>query len=364
MFDLKLLVPAGAGLLLSFSTTADRVAFAPEAGLTVTRTIENRFTLDLEDFMMDVDGQDMTAMFGGIPEMSMTNTSTVVVNDEYVEMAEGRPAKLRRTYETIGSNAIVDVSMAGEGETNETEMTSPLEGAEVVFAWDTEAGEFVATYADEEDSRDPELLEGLEEDMDLRALLPARDVEVGESWDIPFDVLLSLVMPGGNLSLQSQDMQDMEDMDMGQFEDVLEEMFDQYRDAAEGLFDGERKATYQGMREVDGEKLAVITLVIDTDGVLDFADMLLDMMDRMGDISDMPMEMDMSIAAADLLLAVDGEGELLWDARRGIFRSMVMEAEMSMGLEMAMDMDMGGQTGTMDLSVEMFGDIESSFTAR
>ena len=364
MIDLKLLVPAGAGLLLSFSTTADRIAFAPESGLTVTRTIENRLTLDLEDFAMDVDGQDMTAMMGGIPEVSFTNTNSVVVTDEFVEMAEGRPAKLKRTYDTIGNHVLVDASMMGEGQTDETEMSSELEGAEVVFTWDTESGEFVASYADEEDSRDPELLEGLSEDMDLRMLLPGREVEVGESWDIPFDALFSMLLPGGNLGAQPDGMDEMDaDMDMGQMEDLMRELMDEYADAAESLFDGERKATYQGMREVDGEKLAVISLVIDTDGTLDFADMILDMMDRMGEISEMPMEMDMSIAAADLLMTVEGEGELLWDARRGIFRSMEMEAEMSIGVEMAMDMDMGGQATTMDITVELFGDLESSFVA-
>jgi len=364
MIDLKLLAPAGAGLLLSFSSTADRVAFAPETGLSVTRTIENVMTMDLEDFVMDLDGQDMTAMFGGIPEMSMTNTTSVTVTDEYVEMAEGRPAKLKRTFDAIGNETLVDVAMMGEGETQETAMTSRLEGAEVVFTWDTEAGEFVASYADEEDDRDPEMLRGLEEDMDLRSLLPGREVEVGESWDIPLDAFFSLILPGGNLALEPEGgMGEMEDVDMGQINELMDSMMADYADSMESLLDGERKATYQGMREVEGGKLAVITLTIDTDGVLDFSDMIMDMMDRVGDISEMPMEFDMAIAAADLMLTVEGEGELLWDARRGIFRSMELEVDMSMGMEMAMDMDMGGESATMDMAVEFSGEMQSSFTA-
>lgn len=364
MIDLKLLVPAGAGLLLSFSSTADRVAFSPETGLSVTRTIENVVTMDLEDFVMDVDGQDMTAMMGGIPEMSMTNTTSVTVTDEFLEMAEGRPAKLKRTFDSIANESIVDVSMMGEGETQETPMNSELEGAEVVFTWDTEAGEFVATWADEDDDRDTDMLEGLEEDMDLRALLPGRDVEVGESWDIPLDALLSLVMPGGNLGFEPEGMDEFDaDMDLGEIEELMNSMMDDYADAMESLFDGERKATYQGMREDEGTKYAVISLTMDTDGVLDFSDIIMDMMDRMGDVMDMPMEVDMSIAAADLMMTIEGEGELLWDARRGIFRSMELEVDMSMGIEVAMDMDMGGESATMDMGVEMSGEMQTSYSA-
>lgn len=363
MIDLKLLAPAGAGLLLSFSSTADRVAFAPEAGLSVTRSIENVMTMDLEDFVMDVDGQDMTAMFGGIPEMSMTNTTSVTVTDEYVEMAEGRPAKLKRTFDAIGNESIVDVSMMGEGETQETALSSELEGAEVVFTWDTEAGEFVASYADEEDGRDPDLLLGLEEDMDLRALLPGREVEVGESWDIPVEAFISLVMPGGSLGLEPEGMEDFEaEMDMGQMEDLMNSLMEDYADAMDSLFDGERKATYQGMREVEGANLAVIELTLDTDGVLDFSEIIMDMMDRMGDVMDMPMEADMAISGADLMLTLEGGGELLWDARRGIFRSMEIEVDMTMGMEMSMDMDMGGESHSMDMAVELSGAMESAYT--
>src|SRR5690606_23411492 len=100
---------------------ADRLAFAPENGTSVSRSFETRFTLDLEDMTLELDGQDMTAMMGGLPEMSVTNTTTVSVTDKIVEMGEGRPKTLERTYDSIGTNTAVDVSMMGEGDSNETD---------------------------------------------------------------------------------------------------------------------------------------------------------------------------------------------------------------------------------------------------
>jgi hypothetical protein len=361
-FDLKLLVPATAGVLLSFSGAADRVAFAPEKGLTLKRTVENRMTMDLEDMTLDLDGQDMTAMMGGLPEMSFTTTMNVVVSDEYVEVAEGRPAKLKRTFDTIGANTVVDVSMAGEGESNETPTTSDLEGGTVLFTWDEEKGEFVASWANEGETRDAELLEGLEEDMDLRAFIPGRDLEPGESWDIDPIALGALLFPGGDLGMKGEEAEDME-MDMSQFEDMFTEMLTQYEDALAGLLDGERKATYEGMREVDGRTLAVISFKIDTDGSMDMSSMIADAIDKIGEITEMPAEVDMQIGAANLTMAFDGTGQLLWNPRRGTFESLTIEVDMTMGMELSMDIDAQGEAHSVDMTMEMAGDMASNYAA-
>jgi hypothetical protein len=358
----RLLVPATAGVFLSFSSAADRVAFAPEQGLTLKRTIENRMTLDLEDMTFDLDGQDMTAMMGGLPEMSFTNTMNIAVTDTFVATADGRPAKLERTFDTIGSNTVVDVAMAGEGESDETPMTSELEGAKVVFTFDEEAGEFVAKWADEAETRDAELLEGLEEDLDLRAFLPGRDVEVGESWDIDAMTLASLVMPGGSLGLKPEEMSE-DGPDMGEFEDMFTEMFAQYEEAFSGLLEGERKATYEGVRDVEGRSLAVITLKLDTDGSMDMSGMLADMVDKISELAEEMPEFELDIAAANLSVTLDGTGTLLWDPRRGTFDSLTLEVDMTFGMEVSVDLDAQGETHSMDMTMEMAGDMASNFKA-
>ena len=47
-----------------------------------------------------------------------------------------------------------------------------------------------------------ELLTNLDEDMDLRALLPAKEVAKGDAWDIDTKSLKSLLLPGGDLKLK------------------------------------------------------------------------------------------------------------------------------------------------------------------
>lgn len=358
----RLLVPATAGVFLSFSSAADRVAFAPEQGLTLKRTIESRMTFDLEDMTFDLDGQDMTAMMGGLPEMSFTNTLNVAVSDEIVETADGRPAKLKRTYEAIGSNFAMDMSMAGEGQSEETAMTSELEGGTVVFTFDEEAGEFVPKWADEAETRDVELLEGLDEDLDLRAFLPGRDVEVGESWDIDAMTLATLVMPGGTLGFKPEDTGE-EGPDMGEFEDMFTEMFTQYEEAFTSLLDGERKATYEGMRDVEGRSLAVITLKLDTDGSMDMSGMLADMVDKISELAEEMPDFELDIAAANLSITLDGTGTLLWDPRRGTFESLTMEVDVTMGMEVSVDIDAQGETHSMDMTMEMAGDMATNFKA-
>ncbi|MCA9298834.1 MAG: hypothetical protein KDA28_07195 [Phycisphaerales bacterium] len=361
----KFLVPASAGLLLSFSATPDRVAFAPEKGLSVTRSFETRVTMDLEDMTLEMDGQDMTAMMGGLPEMSMTTTNTVSVTDEFVEMGQGRPKKLKRTYDSIASNTVVDVSMMGEGQSNETAASSDLEGGTVVFTWDDEKGEFGKRWADENETRDADLLEGLEEDMDLRQFLPTADVEVGTSWDIPTKALLSLVMPGGNLGMEPDDMDsDMGDMDMDQITQMFEEMMDEYSSTVEELFSGERKATYEGRREIDGTTYAVISLKLDTDGTVDLSGMIEDLIDRMMEITESDVEVDLTISTADLNVTIDGSGQLLWDPKRNTFASLTMTNDISFSVEVSMDVDAMGEAHSMDMTLEMSGDTETKISAR
>ena len=206
------------------------------------------------------------------------------------------------------------------------------------------------------------MLEGLEEDLDLRAFLPGRDVEVGESWDIDAMTLASLVMPGGSLGLKPAEMSE-DGPDMGEFEDMITEMFGQYEEAFTGLLEGERKATYEGVRDVDGRSLAVITLKLDTDGSMDMSGMLADMVDKISELAEEMPDFELDIAAANLSVTLDGTGTLLWDPRRGTFESLTLEVDMTFGMEVSVDLDAQGETHSMDMTMEMAGDMASNFKA-
>ena len=50
-----------------------------------------------------------------------------------------------------------------------------------------------------------ELLKGLNEDMDLRALLPKDEVKVGDEWDIEVSGLASVIAPGGERKIKPEE---------------------------------------------------------------------------------------------------------------------------------------------------------------
>jgi hypothetical protein len=79
--------------------------------------------------------------------------------DEYRRVGDGRPLLLRRTFE---------------------EAPSPFAGTSVVFTWVPEEGAYGKYYDAREASESA--LRDLTEDLDLRALLPASAVAVGDTW--------------------------------------------------------------------------------------------------------------------------------------------------------------------------------------
>jgi len=86
--------------------------------------------------------------------------------DEYLEVGNGRPLRLRRVFERSGN---------------------PLEGTSVVFTWVPEEGAY-GKYYDAREGPESALRE-LAEDLDLRALLPASAVAVGEHWQVSGETL-------------------------------------------------------------------------------------------------------------------------------------------------------------------------------
>ena len=144
-------------------------------------------------------------------------------------------------------------SLSGPEGDEEQDLTSELEGATVVFAWDAEEEEYTVEYAEGEEG-DEELLEELEWDMDASFLLPDDDVEEGTTWDLGPELADLLTDLAGDLHL--------EDEDEDEEEDPMSELIDEASDAMEGEF----QATYAGMREVDGVQVAAFDLSAELTG--------------------------------------------------------------------------------------------------
>jgi hypothetical protein len=346
-YQKSLLVAAlAAPALLAFVAPADKVAFAPSEGASLTKTFTTSGTFQLDDLSVNVGGMDQA------PDMEMTISwaQNVAVTDTYESTKDGAPVKLRRTYDELGQelevDVVVDMSAMG-GDTQEDGASgsgsSDLEGKTVNFVWDEDDGSYKKSYHDEEGDED--LLEGILEDMDLRALLPSEEVSEGDEWEIDLAGLTSILAPGGDLKIELEmDGEEMEGPDPSDLADINELMKD--------LLDGEATGKYVGQREVDGTKYGVCEINIEIDTAKDMTDMLEEMMGEQ-----MPEGMDVSFDRMDLELTLESKGELLWDLRGGHVHAFSIEGDMTIVLDMGMSMDMGGQEMTMEMSMEMSGTL-------
>ncbi len=176
------LVPSAAACLvaLALSPPAPEIAFHPEEGRSLTKTFGSQMSLDLDELSLIVDGQDMGAMMGDMT-FGLETDSTYVVTDEYASMGDGRPQKLHRTFDELSqqSEVNIEIAAAGMAETQGSASASELEGLSVVFTWNADDFEYDVAFADGDG--DQALLEGLEEDMDMRGILPDGPVSEGDS---------------------------------------------------------------------------------------------------------------------------------------------------------------------------------------
>jgi len=120
----------------------------------------------------------------------------------------------------------------------------------VVFTWNADDERFdVQAAADQK--LDAELLDGLDEDMDLRAFLPDKPVAKGDSWDVEPAAFHAVLWPGGRLPFHDAD------------KDEPDEIEHELNAALYASLDGDAKVTYAGQREEDGVKVFVLHVKAD-----------------------------------------------------------------------------------------------------
>lgn len=316
-------------MLLAGDWRGEHAAFQPKPGTTLTKTVEIEGDLELEEMKVLVDGADMSQMMPEM-EMSMKTHQKLVVADTYVEVADGQPQRLERSFEVISSKTASSGSTpAGDQESN-IELESELEGSKVVFNF--EDGEYKAAFA-EGTKGDEKLLDGLVEDIDLRGFLAAGEMDEGETWKIAGEAVKALLLPGGDLKLRpaegSESMAGMESMNFSP-SDMLSEL--------EGTF----SATFTGTRKENGVQVAVIRLALDGSSANDLTARMQEMMESAED----------ERARAVKTTAFDGEweyeaeGELLWNLEAGHVHGLTLSGE----LRLIMDVTMGFGDKEMEIS--------------
>ncbi len=230
-------------LLLGNARVPDEIAFRVESGTTLVRTMTQAFEMELESMTVTMNGEEVPAELVGEFDMSMQREDQYEITDVFEAMDGGRPTRLRRTFDRLGGRETITYKHPDDQQTDESDYESELEGKSVVFSWDEDEERFDVAFV-EGTQGDSTLLEDLEEDMDLRDLLPPGEVEEGESWEVDVKVFDQTMEPGGDLRLEDTE---------GEEEEDSEDQFDEN-------LSGTITATYKGTVEEDGVRLAVIAI--------------------------------------------------------------------------------------------------------
>jgi len=328
-------------LLVALAAPADRPSFHPAAGLSVTKTFTTHNQFKLDDMQVSVGGQSQPMQM----DMEMDMEQTVEVTDTYAEVSGDKVGKLVRRFDTLSGQGSMSMEVPGMGaKDQEITTASPLEGKTVAFTWNEDTGEHEIAYVGGDG--DQALLEGLEEPMDLRALLPKEDVEEGATWEVDVKSLRSVLMPGGDLKLepQEEELKQMPGMgdNMSNLADLLGEMLQ-----------GEATAEYRGKRTVDGVEVGVIGLKIDIKSSSDITEQVREKME------DMPGMPKMEVDHVDVELQMSGEGTLYWDLAAGIVHSFEFSGTARTVMDTGMSIEQGEGTMEIEQTMEMSGTFGS-----
>jgi hypothetical protein len=339
--------------LLATDVAKETIAFAPKDGTKLTKTYELTMVSELDDMQALMNGEESPMM----PSMEMTTTTSLklVVTDEYVSVKDGAPRKLVRTFDNLDHEVAMPMSMEMMGETMEVDMhatgTSPLEGKQVTFTWDADAGVYKKAYPEGDDG-DVDLLDALAEDMDLRAFLPSGAVAEGDSWDVEPQAVLDALFPGGDLAFHMESDGDEAPMGGGGADS-----FPPPSAVWQDLDGSSVSAKFAGTREVDGQRVAVIEIEVELEGTGDLTDFMAEQI-----AEQMPEGIEAEVGGADVESAIEAKGELLWNLSAGHAVSLSFEGEQSSIMNQSFSVAFGGDSMEIEQTMETSGELQFKVT--
>jgi hypothetical protein len=247
----------------------------------VLRTLETTYDLALVSRRTEIDGKEAEGVLHVGPGLEIRINTHCVAHDTFEKVVDERPRKITRRFGATSADTITSHPQnAAYG--SEHQIKSPLDGRCVEFVWNDDRLDYDTTACDDS-SIDGALLRGMNEDMDLQALLPRDPVAVGDHWQsVLGDDILRL---GGTLGL------------------------DGYSEKPGSLtFRTSSKLDARYDRDIvdGGLRLAVLQITLDTTSVAKWTD---------GD-NDNPNELEATTTL---------EGELKWDITGGRARSLTLE---------------------------------------
>jgi len=336
--------------LVAALAPADKVAFHPEAGSKLSRSFAVKSNFSLDDFSMSMDGKPAPAIE---MEMDISVNLDIGVTDQYVSLAADRPKELVRSFDKLASGGSFSMQMAqmpGGGMEKSITGSSELEGKSVKFTWNEDDKKYDVAF--KEGEGDSKLLEKLDENMDVRGLLPGKEVSSGDTWDIPVKAFREILAPGGDLSIRPK-AEGEEDVGMMPGMDNFGDMASMLGDT----FEGEAKGEYKGTREVDGVTVGVIHLTLKMKSSNDMSEAVKKHM------PDLPDEVSkFEIDHVDVDADIEGEGTLLWNLAGGFAQSLELTGKMKMAMDSGMSIGVQGRDMSMEQSMSMSGTLSNSMT--
>lgn len=281
-----------AGLVGGFGdSTGDAVTFHPEIGIQLAKRFVTQGRLA------------WPASTGKTGAISFRYELACV--DEFRALAAGKPLELLRTLETVQVRG-EDVDLAGYLVGRKILEVKPweydgsqLEGKRLRFLWSDEEQDDARSWVGDEGN---ELVRSaMNVDLDLRALLPEREVERGDSWKVDGGFIWEALLPGLDLERITRSS------DPAQIPHVTSDLIESLRRL---LANTEATCTWRGTWVVDGRDLGEIELAgsvrqgVSLDGVIFLS----------GD------QYQTSALSMDLDLALGGTCQ--WDMQEGRFASL------------------------------------------
>jgi len=325
----------------------ERLRFEPAAVTVLSKNLYISHELALESMGQTLAGGPFR------PERIAGSISTwhkVTVDDELLEVQDGVPARLRRTFTDLGGGGKLRFGPQTGPRTREEEavLTSPMRDRTVDLLWVPEERSWSRCWSRLE--ADEVWLAGLDGDADLLALLPPGEVAVGESWEIPLTAVRALLAPGGNTLITPRTRnvfsRTVEIGVGGDFSEIL---------ASE--LSGRLSARLAEVREEGGARLARVELALEgLHGVNDRTELWR---------TSMPIEEKREKArllGAFLEYTLDATGVLVWDLTAGHARSLELEGRQRFVTTLSKDLA-GPQGPTrMDAQSTFAGTLTLSFT--
>ena len=228
-----------AATILLLPGASEELVYAPAEGLVLVRTFDASYDYSLDERHIELDGEEFP--HDAPPELQILSEEHIVVTDELQGVEGGRPTRLQRTFDELERNVTQSTPGAEDAEQHSL---CDLEGSSVVFRWNEDEQAYDVEAAEGEEL-DEDVLDDLLEDMDLRQILPDKEVEPGDEWEVDVDAYARLMWPGGFLHFYEEG---------GEFD---AEGVQGDRELVENL-EGKGKAVFQSLRDEDGVQVAVL----------------------------------------------------------------------------------------------------------